>query len=524
MSVQDALLSQKMCQPLTHTLLLVVQFFCTMARIAKGNKPTDDDSKPVARTITTRKSSLEKVDKRQISLRARASAAPISSIKVDPSKSTKLASTVTKVSTLKPVPKKSPPVPVTPSLTSANRSPSPEIGRIDKLTARSAVGMSLEAASTSGEFHSAAAAAAVAIGVGSNGPHETGRLTTARDQQGLAPAASARASAFGNFVSASTVIAPVASNIVPNNNVPDLALFGIQGATAPSGVFGADKNGTLKCCVIRGPNRFALVFRLHANHPMFFGSYWGDKFFFDSVRERRQWVSNLNISDRILKWYDRDVPQQNTKGFFIRMYVIYATGNVPPKQNLIDLGKVICEQVNRCVGNNTITTVDKDSYFWGGGSAVWSDVVGTAEAQVLLYRETNVVEPMPGFYEEHKDLILSYYHKGQLPASVGARLHAPVEAIAVSLDDGVPILRGNPDFPVSSKLPAQEDFSQLPLAATQRYLFDDDDDDSNVDNINKEQVHHGNIKVKERPHVDNEDDDNSYIYTDYATDEASDDE
>jgi hypothetical protein len=516
--VQDSLLSQKMCQPLTHTLLLVFRFFCTMARIAKGNKPTDDDSKPVARTITTRKSSLEKVDKRQISLRARASSAPITSIKVDPSKSTKLASTVTKVSTLKPVPKKSPPVPVTPSHTSVNTSAFPETDSFDNSMARSAVGRSLEAASTSGEYHSAP------VVVPSNDPHETGGLTTGRDQQGFAAAPNAQASAVGNFVSASTMVGSVAANNAPNNNVPDLALFGIQGAIAPTGMFGADRNGTLKCCVIRGPNRFALVFRLHPNHPMFFGSYWGDKFFFDSVRERRQWVSNLNISDRVLKWYDRDLPQQNTKGFFIRMYVIYATGNVPPKQNLIDLGGVICEQVNRCVGNNTVSTVDKDSYFWGGESAVWSDVVGTDEAQVLLYRETNVVEPMPGFYEEHKDLILSYFHKGHLPASVGVRLHAPVEAIAVSLGDGVPILHGHPEVPMAIRRPAPKDYSQLPLAATQRSLFDDDDDDDDDNSYknNQEQVHHGNVKVEERPHVDNEGDADSYIYTDYATDEASD--
>jgi hypothetical protein len=502
-----------------------------MARTAKGNKPTDDDSKPVARTITTRKAALQKIDKRQISLRARASSAPISSIKVDPTKPPKPPSSVTKVSTLKPTPKKLPPVPVTPSLTTKNRAPSLNPDRIDNAIATSSVFRASETDSTSIDNPPIVGAPTVVAppvdARSRSDQHEIGRLTTARNQSAFSIATTARASAVGNFASASTLAASVAPNNGLNNNVPDLSLFGIQGAAPPNGTIGVDKNGTLKCCVIRGPNKFALVFRLHANHPMFFGSYWGDKLFFDCVRERRQWVSNLNISDRVLKWYDRGLPQQNSKGFFIRMYVIYATGSVPPKQNLIDLGGVICEQLNRCVGNNTVSTVDKENYFWGGKSAVWSDVVGTDEAQVLLYKETNVVEPMPGFYEDHKELIWSYFHKGRLPASVGARLHAPVEAIAVSLDDGVPILHGHTEVPVAIRLPSQEDYSQLPLAATQRSFVDDDDDNesnNNNHNTNQEQDHYRSTRDEERPHVDNEDDAHSYIYTDYDTDEASDDE
>jgi len=521
--------SHNMCKAWSRFFFCFFRFLFTMARIARGNKPTADDSKPVARTITTRKAALTKIDKRQTSLRPKASSAPISSIKVDPTKPPKPPSAVANVSTLKPAPKKLPPVPVTPSLTSVDKSPSLKTDRNDNAIETSGVFTGFETDSTSGDNPPIAAApfaaAPAAVARSRTDQHETGRsTTTGRDQQAFSTAATARASTVGNFASASTLVARVGANNGPNKNVPDLALFGIQGTAPPNGTIGVDRNATLKCCVIRGPNKFALVFRVHANHPMFFGSHWGDKLFFDCVRERRQWVVNLSISDRLLKWYDRNLPQQNSKGFFIRLYVIYAKGDVPPKQNLLDLGKVICDQINQCVGNNTVTTVDTDNYFWGGRSAVWSDVVGIDEAQVLLYKETNVVEPMPGFYEVHKDLILSYFREGQLPASVGARMYAPFEAIAQSLDDGVPILHGHPEGPMTTRVPAQEDYSQLPFAAMHRSFVDADDDNDSNDNINKNRDHYGKTGYERRTPVDNEDDADSYTYTDYATDDASKDE
>jgi len=84
------------------------------------------------------------------------------------------------------------------------------------------------------------------------------------------------------------------------------------------------------------------------------------------------------------------------------------------------------------------------------------------------------------------------------------------------------MIRGLPDVPGGIRLPAQEDYLQLPLAVTQRSLFHDDDSDDN--NINPEQNHQRSTGHEETPRVDNEDDGNSYIYTDYTTDEASEDE
>jgi len=479
----------KMCKPISHLVLLLLDCFFTMARTAIGDKPTANKSKPHAHTVNTRNSALQRAEGRTVSLRSRA---PISSIKVSPTKPSKSAPTTTKVASLKNAPRKSPPVPVTPSATDASvtRSPSPETHRFARATTRSDVGRSLGSHATPTKYPTVASSSASSA---TNHRGTDDMVSPVRDHQAFHPAAS-----VSNFVSASTLRSSVPDRGSSTNNAPDLSSFGIEGAVTPNVTSGIDKNATLKCCVIRGPNRFALVFRFSPNHPMFVGAYWGEKIMFDAVRERRQWVTSLNISDRVLKWYNRDIPQQNSKGFFVRLFVIYALRDVPSDDSLIRLGEVICQHVNNTLGNNTITTVDPESYFWGGRLAVWADVVGSAEAQLLLYRETNTMEPMPGYYNDHRDLILSFFREGRMPANVATALHAPPEAMTAHSVARLPV-HDNESVDVS-------------------YNNNEEGDHSNYNNNNNR---NNNNDDDDSRQVLPENNNGNYFYTGYTSDEAS---
>ena len=215
--------------------------------------------------------------------------------------------------------------------------------------------------------------------------------------------------------------------------LPSIADFGITGVAPVSRA--PDKNSTLKLCIIKGPARNGLVYRLQPNHPSPTWNCWPEKVLFDAIRDRKGWVVSLCFHDRVFSWYDHDVPQQNDKGFFVRLFPIFTVGTVPSKQQLLNLGRTICDQLNRSPGNNTTTTVDEESYFWLGGDAVWSDILGSAEALTALFRETNTTFAFPGFYEANAALIHSYFHEGRLTQEIARTLHAPGYDLSPAIRD-----------------------------------------------------------------------------------------
>jgi len=224
----------------------------------------------------------------------------------------------------------------------------------------------------------------------------------------------------------SNLVSPYATPLArqpPPPPPPSLASFGI--IAAPASTISAhrtnDRNSRLKCCVVMGyGNKYTVILRFEGNNPGSSWNCWAEKIASDALRDKKPWIVAYSFHDRCLHWYHHNLPQQNSRGFFIRLFVIYATGPPPPKDALIRLGNAVCEHVNNSPGNNTTTTLDPNDYFWGGDNAVWADVIGNNEALAALYRETEVTGPSTGYYEAYRDVILTYFHEDDIPWEIMA--------------------------------------------------------------------------------------------------------
>lgn len=230
-----------------------------------------------------------------------------------------------------------------------------------------------------------------------------------------------------------------ASALAIRPDVPDdgLAAFGIR-AAAPAR---QDRNSILKCVLVRGPSTCGIVFRLEPNDPNTKGGSWAEKCFFDALRQKQDWVVRLNIHWQCLIWYHEDIQMVNSKGYGVRLFVIYTT-EMPAKESVIKLGEFICMQINAMPNNNTTSVVpDEMSFFWIPTHAVWADIIGTAAAFKTLIETTGA--PSQGFYEKHKNLIHSYFRPHTLTHEIATNLRAPIDQVA-------------PHLRVAAEPPAQE--------------------------------------------------------------------
>ena len=73
---------------------------------------------------------------------------------------------------------------------------------------------------------------------------------------------------------------------------------------------------------------------------------------------------NLNFDDFCYTWYENSVPQQNNKGFVIRLFcfISHISSGTPTVTQLKDIGKHICEEINSKEGNKTKALVDENDY------------------------------------------------------------------------------------------------------------------------------------------------------------------
>lgn len=190
------------------------------------------------------------------------------------------------------------------------------------------------------------------------------------------------------------------------------------------------RNSHLKCCVIRGPNKYSIVFRCMANDPNHPAGSWADKCFFDAVKvpEARTWATlTFNLThNRNMCWHHHNELQLNVAKYGIRLYIISCTGLPPAKENIVRVAEMICGYLNNTPGNNTTTTFDEQSGFWLDEHAVWSDILGFNNAFTALVQATKVREVLPGFYETFEGLIHSYFRRGSLTPELARQLHAPL--------------------------------------------------------------------------------------------------
>ena len=215
----------------------------------------------------------------------------------------------------------------------------------------------------------------------------------------------------------------------------DLTAFGFK----PAGL-GPEKlhnrDSMLKCCVIEGPYQNAIVFHVQPIDPKYGNGSWTEKCFADAIRLNMPWVASLAF-DRTNQyfWFHENHPQKNPKDYLIRMFVILAESDVIPKENIVQLANYVCSNLNATPNNKTKTSFDENSLFWLGHGAVWSDIMGYDAALTRLLKETGT--PAPGYYEEHRSLIHSYFHCGTFDLVLAQTLHAPVAEIHPALRNQV---------------------------------------------------------------------------------------
>ena len=227
-----------------------------------------------------------------------------------------------------------------------------------------------------------------------------------------------------NYSSPGLSAATSALTIRPPVPEGGLAAFGIQAAT-PGQV---TRDSWLKACLVKGPGSCGIVFRVEPKDASINGGSWAEKCFFDALRQKQDWIVRLNFHPRCLSWYHGDVEQKNSKGYAIRLFVIYAT-EAPSKDNVLKLGAFICSQVNAMPDNaTTISVADEMAFFWIPRAAVWADVIGTAAAFKTLVDTHGV--PYQGYYEKHRDVIHSYFRPGTLTHEIATKLRAPIEQVA----------------------------------------------------------------------------------------------
>ena len=183
----------------------------------------------------------------------------------------------------------------------------------------------------------------------------------------------------------------------------------------------------LKACIVREPdNLYNIIFRIQA---LSFGECLPEMLFSDALIGKHDWIKDLMFLPRTMSWYHRNQPQLNDRLVCHRLFIIPCKGAIPTKKNLIKLGDWICLQLNRVAGNTTITVVDEFSYFWLNNKAVWADVLGYKAALSFLLAITGQPKLQLDFFEQHRDVIHSFFHQGTLTKDLAALLHAPYSEI-----------------------------------------------------------------------------------------------
>lgn len=204
-----------------------------------------------------------------------------------------------------------------------------------------------------------------------------------------------------------------------------LAKFGLKPAPKSNiSPVASNRNlSQLKCCVIDGGVNSAILFRFE---PI---GTWSEKIMYDEIFVHHSaWTTELHFVERKLSWFHNNKAQKNDKNYAVRMFVIDTIEPVKEKENLIELGKHICTQVNGVENNRTVASVpyNEMDYFWIPEGAVWADVIGNDAASKQIIAIIGESNGHDDFYERNKDFIDVYFRSGTYPLNfarqIGARL------------------------------------------------------------------------------------------------------
>ena len=186
---------------------------------------------------------------------------------------------------------------------------------------------------------------------------------------------------------APTVVLPSTSRIVPKDisiaprNM--LASFGIKPAQRKQ--YSNNRDTKLKCCIIETPADNLIIFWFEPNTKK--ASSWSEKLLFDELKSGSSWMDEMNFDNLCYPWYDKLVPQQNNKGFAIRLFCINIETAPPSHEVLVSIGKHICAHINSLPDNKTTALVDEKDFIWIK-DPTWVDIIGL-DAATRRLKETN---------------------------------------------------------------------------------------------------------------------------------------
>lgn len=180
----------------------------------------------------------------------------------------------------------------------------------------------------------------------------------------------------------------------------------------------------MKCCIVKGPQGYATLFRIQPNTPPK-AAVWPEIRFYNAVIAQEEWCQDKMLHPGYLEWFHNNEPQIQYNGP-VKLFAIYALGAPRPTSVTVELANDICECLNNMQSNFTKTRVDEDNLFWlsTDADAVWSDVIGNHAAFEKMTTELKEL-PYEGFYEKHVHTIHSYFRKNTFTTELAKALHAP---------------------------------------------------------------------------------------------------
>jgi hypothetical protein len=213
------------------------------------------------------------------------------------------------------------------------------------------------------------------------------------------------------------------------NTNSTLATFGIRPAVSTlTGVIqqASARTSELRAVIIRGiDGNSDILLRCEpvgVNHTVS----WSEKIFSDAVRTKEAWTTSLNVCSELFPWFERNVQQNNPKGFPIRLFYIPAA-NIVTVPRLVALCMYICDRINSTPGNNTVLSVNENRLLWLDENAVWSDVVGVSKACQMVVNARGIT--FPGFYELHHHFIHTFFRPTSFTLELVNYFHAPMSTL-----------------------------------------------------------------------------------------------
>ena len=200
-----------------------------------------------------------------------------------------------------------------------------------------------------------------------------------------------------------------------------LTAFGITASASPVAV--SRRTGVMQFAVIGGPNPVIFV-KFSPN------GFWGEKKMFDALRERQEWLMVLEPCQQVFNYHQNNAPIRNSRGYSVRLFAFFC-GTVPENQNLVEMGKYLCENVNNMEGNNTVAVIQRDNLYFANNDVTWSELCGTQTAYEQLILQASE-EASPGFYDRHQALVHRFFREGTFLPEFARVIDAPNHEILPS--------------------------------------------------------------------------------------------